>query len=163
MKVRAERPHDAPAIAALTREAFRTAAHTNGNEHRIPGELREAGQLALSLVAEDCDALIGHVAFSPVTISDGSQAWYGLGPISVLPARQGQGIGARLVREGLNRLRALGARGCAVLGEPAYYARFGFVPAAPLTLPGPPPEYFQRIVFAGEAPYGVVSYPSAFG
>ncbi|MEC4630073.1 N-acetyltransferase, partial [Bacillus safensis] len=87
--------------------------------------------------------LLGHVAVSPVTVSDGSTGWYGLGPISVLPARQGQGIGAALMRAAIDALRQQGARGCVLLGEPAYYGRFGFRAEPGLVLPGVPAEYFQ--------------------
>ena len=69
-----------------------------------------ANALAISLVAEVDGEVVGHIAFSPVTISDGSQNWYGLGPISVLPKCQRQGIGRALMQEGLSRLKARGAK-----------------------------------------------------
>ena len=161
--IREEASEDAAAIAAVTAKAFASAAHTDGTEHALPGKLRHAGDLTLSLVAQASDgALVGHVAFSPVTISDGSDGWYGLAPLSVIPSRQGEGIGSALVCEGLARLRRLGARGCVVLGEPAYYGRFGFAHDPALAFPGPPPEYFQRLLFEGASPRGSVRYAPAF-
>ena len=161
--VRDERGSDADAIATLTYLAFSEAQHTDGTEGAIAGRLRDAGALTVSLIAETNGAAIGHAAFSPVMIADGSAGWYWLGPVAVVPARQAQGIGSALIREGIARLRRLGARGCVVLGDPAFYGRFGFRHDPGLVYPGPPPEYFQRIVFSGPAPHGEVSYSRAFG
>ena len=162
--IRPEQKGDEAAISALTTAAFATAAHSNGTEAVIVERLRDAGELTLSLVAtNEAGLLVGHVAFSPVRIADGSENWFGLGPISVLPTCQGQGIGAALIREGLGRLEEHGAAGCVVLGEPAYYGRFGFAHDPMLTYPGPPADYFQRLVLCGDAPSGVVSYSNAFG
>ena len=163
MRRRDEGIGDAAAIAALTDAAFRDAPHRSGTEAAIVAALREDGVLALSLVAEDDDGMLaGHVAFSPVRLSGGEPGWFGLGPVSVVPDRQGRGIGAALVRAGLARLRAEGADGCVVLGDPAYYARFGFVADARLQLPGVPPAYFQVLAFGGEVPAGTVAYADAF-
>ncbi|AOF91163.1 N-acetyltransferase [Sinorhizobium sp. RAC02] len=162
MIVRPEQPTDIDAIRTLTETAFRTAAHADGTEHVIIDRLRAAGVLTLSLVAEVDGVIVGHVAFSPVTVSDGSSDWYGLGPISVDPGRQGSGIGSRLVREGLDRLKALGAAGCVLLGDPAYYGRFGFERDPKLTLDGVPPEYFMRVAFSPVYGGGTVSYHPGF-
>ncbi|HYD24886.1 MAG TPA: N-acetyltransferase [Croceibacterium sp.] len=161
--IRGERPDDHAAIAALTEAAFREARHADGSEGAIPARLRAAGELTVSLVVEAGGELVGHVAFSPVAIADGTEGWYGLGPVSVIPARQGRGIGTALVRQGLERLRRLGAGGCVVLGEPAYYGRFGFRHDPQLTYPGPPPDYFLTLVLAGAPPAGEVRYAAAFG
>jgi putative acetyltransferase len=162
--IRPERPRDEASIAGLTAEAFAGHPHSDGSEPAIVERLRASGELTLSLIAEDDGgALLGHVAFSPVTIGDGTREWYGLGPVSVAPARQREGIGSALIRDGLARVRALGAGGCVVLGEPAYYARFGFAHDAALVYPGPPAEYFQRLAFGNEVPRGQVSYSGAFG
>ncbi len=160
--LRPERSDDADAIRALTETAFRTAPHADGTEHIIIDRLRTAGALTLSLVVEADGAIVGHVAFSPVTVSDGSAGWYGLGPISVDPARQGEGIGGRLIGEGLQRLKALGATGCVLLGDPAYYTRFGFATDPKLVLDGVPPEYFMRVAFSPVYGEGTVSYHPAF-
>lgn len=160
--LRPERPEDVDAIRTLTETAFETAPHADGTEHIIIDRLRAAGALTLSLVMEADGVLVGHVAFSPVTVSDGSADWYGLGPISVDPARQGEGIGGRLIGEGLQRLKALGAAGCVLLGDPAYYSRFGFVADPKLTLDGVPPEYFMRVAFSPVYGGGTVSYHPGF-
>ena len=160
--IRKERPADEQAITALIDAAFRDAPHSDGTEAAIVERLRADGDLALSLVAAE-GSLVGHVAFSPVTLSDGTPRWYGLGPVSVIPLRQRAGIGSALIEEGLERLRQMDAGGCVVLGDPAYYRRFGFAHDAALAYPGPPPEYFQRMILSGPAPQGTVSYAPAFG
>jgi putative acetyltransferase len=118
--------------------------------------------LSISLVAEDRGAIVGHVAISPVSISDGSAGWYMLGPISVAPDRQGLGIGSQLVERGLVELNKLAAAGCVLVGNPNYYRRFGFKPESALVLPGIPPEFFQAISFGAEIPTGIVTYHEAF-
>jgi putative acetyltransferase len=162
MIIRPEREDDVDAIRTLTETALRTAPHADGTEHVIIDRLRAAGVLTLSLVAEIDGVIVGHIAFSPVAVSDGSTDWYGLGPISVDPARQGAGIGSRLVREGLVRLKALGAAGCVLLGDPVYYGRFGFEPDPKLVLDRVPPEYFMRVAFSPVYGGGTVSYHPGF-
>jgi putative acetyltransferase len=160
--IRPEAPADAPAIHALTRDAFEHAPHTDHTEHFIVDALRAAGALTLSLVDEQDGLLRGHVALSPVTVSDGTTGWFGLGPISVSPVYQGRGVGSGLVRAALDRLRGQGAAGCVVLGEPGYYGRFGFRVDPKLVLPGVPPEYFQALHWTGAAASGEVNYHPAF-
>ena len=160
--VRAEAPSDIAAIAQVTAAAFATAQHSDGNEAEVIDRLRADGDLALSLVAV-AGGIVGHVAFSPVQISDGSRTWYGLGPVSVTPEFQRRGAGAALVRAGLALLRERSARGCVVLGNPDYYARFGFVHDPVLAYPGPPARFFQRLVLHGAPPSGVVTYAPGFG
>ncbi|MBE1285612.1 MAG: GNAT family N-acetyltransferase [Rhodobacteraceae bacterium] len=162
MNIREEQAGDAPAIHEITRLAFDGAEHSDGSEPGIVDGLRRAGALTLSLVAETEGQLTGHVAFSPVTIGRVEQGWFGLGPVSVLPAFQAQGIGSALIRDGLERLRASGASGCVVLGEPDYYSRFGFVRDARVTFDGVPPEYFMVLVLQGAAPAGAVTYHPSF-
>lgn len=162
MRIRKEEPSDMAAVEATTIAAFQNAAHTNHAEQFIVRALRNSGQLTVSLVAEDNGSIIGHVAVSPVAISSGAEGWYGLGPISVTPKHQGQGVGAQLMEHALAELRALGAAGCVVLGEPGYYSRFGFNAVPSLVLPGVPAEYFQAISFNGSLPLGTVSYHDSF-
>jgi putative acetyltransferase len=162
IEIRNEASSDIAAIGALTIAAFRDAPHTSHTEHLIVNALRSAGQLSISLVAIDKGEIVGHVAVSPVTISDGTNGWYGLGPISVAPRRQRQGIGIRLMEQALLELRRGGAAGCVVLGEPKYYSRFGFKTEPALVLSDVPPEYFQVILLRGEMPCGTVSYHRAF-
>jgi putative acetyltransferase len=91
-----------------------------------------------------------------------ARGWFGLGPVSVLPAHQGAGIGSRLVREALARLKATGAHGCVLVGEPAFYGRFGFRAEPALVLAEVPPKYFQALRFAHHLPCGVVTFHAAF-
>ncbi|RFZ86654.1 N-acetyltransferase [Shinella sp. WSJ-2] len=162
MILRQEGEGDVDAIRTLTETAFRSAPHADGTEHLIIDRLRAAGALTLSLVAEVDGRIIGHVAFSPVTLFDGTADWYGLGPISVDPAHQGKGIGGKLIQQGLARLKALGAAGCVLLGDPAYYSRFGFVSDSALTLGGVPPEYFMHVAFSPVYGGGTVTYHPGF-
>lgn len=160
--IRPETPADIAAIHQLTEAAFRDAEHTSHTEQFINDALREAGMLTLSLVADDGDAIVGHVAISPVSLSDGSVGWFGLGPVSVLPERQGEGLGSRLIRQALDALRGQGAAGCVVLGNPDYYGRFGFRANPRMVLPEVPPVYFQILAFAGSVPEASVRYHQAF-
>lgn len=160
--IRPETSADARAIRRLTDAAFADAPHASGNEGTIVDALRAEGTLALSLVAGEDDAIVGRVAFSAVTAAGEDVGWYGLGPISVSPDRQRQGIGTALIRAGLDRLRARGGRGCVLVGDPGYYCRFGFEPYPVLTFAGVPAEYFLRRTLAGNAPAGAVTYRPAF-
>jgi putative acetyltransferase len=160
--IRPETPVDIAAIHALTAAAFRHAAHASHTEQFINDALRKAGRLTLSLVADDAGTIVGHVAISPVSLSDGSRGWYGLGPVSVLPERQQEGIGSRLIRQALDDLRKQGAAGCVVLGDPGYYGRFGFRTDSRMVLPDMPPAYFQVLSFMGQMPNASVSYHEAF-
>lgn len=160
--LRAERPADIPAIRALTRAAFAGAPYSSGTEAAIVDALRTAGALTLSLVAELDGEVVGHVAFSPVRIDGADLGWFGLGPVSVAPARQRQGIGRMLVEAGLVRIEAEGAAGCVVLGDPAYYRRFGFTADPALRYGDVPPPYFQSRRFSGPAAAGGVAYHPGF-
>lgn len=160
--IRKESPADVTAIQAVTVAAFLNATYTSRTEQYILNALRRSGQLSISLVATENGAVIGHVAVSPVAISDGAAGWYGLGPVSVSPEHQGQGVGGQLVAQALVELRQLDAAGCVVLGDPKYYSRFGFNAEPSLALSGVPPEYFQAITFSGSLPVGEVSYHESF-
>lgn len=160
--IRKETLADIAAIEQVTTDAFLKAPHTSHTEQYIVDALRRAGQLAVSLVAEENGRIIGHVAVSPVTISSGARHWYGGGPLSVIPEKQGQGVGTLLMNAALQALRELGAEGCVLVGEPAFYSRFGFVARRELVYPGIPPQYFQAISFSGNWPEGEVAYHEAF-
>jgi putative acetyltransferase len=162
MWIRAESIADHDAIRRVTTEAFAGAEHASGSEARIIDALRDADALACSLVADIDGRIAGHVALSPVALEDGSGGWYGLGPVSVDPQDQKRGVGAALVRAALAALPALGARGCVVLGDPGYYARFGFRPHPQLRYPGAPAEYFMALPLQGSAPHAIVAYHDAF-
>jgi putative acetyltransferase len=143
--------------------AFLEAEHSDGNEAKIVERLREAAALTVSLVATNDEMIVGHVAFSPVTVDGRSDGWFGLGPVAVLPDRQRHGIGTALIQTGLAQLRAQGSIGCVVLGEPGYYCRFGFEVDPDLRLGGVPAEYFQRLKFNEQPCGGLVKYHPAFG
>jgi putative acetyltransferase len=160
--IRKETDADVSAITEVTVAAFKTLAVSNQTEHFIIAALRAAGALTLSLVAEVEGRVIGHIAFSPVTISDGTRNWYGLGPVSVLPAYQRQGVGKALIREGLARLKAMNAQGCCLVGHPDYYRKFGFINMPGLVLEGVPPEVFFALSFDGHPPQGAVAFHAGF-
>lgn len=160
--IRDEVNADVAVIAKVTVAAFKTLAISNHTEQYIIEALRAAKALTVSLVAEREGNIIGHVAFSPVTISDNTPNWYGLGPVSVLPEYQRQGIGTALIHEGLSRLKKLNASGCCLVGHPEYYRRFGFTNIAELTLEGVPPEVFFALPLIAPPPQGLVHFHEAF-
>ncbi len=160
--IRSEQANDIATIRAVTKAAFAPMAYSSQTEAEIIDALRDAGALTISLIALDQGEIVGHVAFSPVTIDGEDKGWFGLGPVSVRPDRQKSGTGGRLIREGLTRLAKTGARGCVVLGEPGYYKRFGFDNHAALRFEGVPAEYFMAQAFEGRVPSGRVSYHAGF-
>lgn len=160
--IRSETNDDIGAIAEVTIAAFQTLEISNHTEQFIVEALRAAQALTVSLVAEVGGRVIGHIAFSPVTISDGTQNWYGLGPVSVLPEYQRQGIGKALIHEGLLRLKSRHARGCCLVGHPEYYKKFGFDNVPELVHEGVPPEVFLALSFDGNTPRGTVSFHEGF-
>lgn len=162
MELRLERPGDEDAIDRVTTRAFAGNSHTGHAEAEIIRALRTAGDLTLSLVAETCGALVGHAAFSPVAVDGLCDDRYGLGPVSVDPDFQRRGIGSALVQQGLTLLRDRGAKGCAVLGNPDFYRRFGFTSDGALHYGAVPAKYIQFLVFEGEQPSGTLSYAPAF-
>lgn len=160
--IRDEKPTDIDSIREVTIAAFQTLEISEHTEQFIIEALRAANALALSLVAEVDGRVVGHIAFSPVGISDGTTDWYGLGPISVLPAYQRQSIGKALMHEGLKQLEALNAAGCCLVGHPEYYRKFGFKNPDGLVFEGVPPEVFMVLTFDGCIPQGIVTYHEAF-
>lgn len=164
MLIRPERPTDLPERDALTAAAFANHPHTDGSEVPLLHGLAADGDLALSLVVEnDNGTLLGHLALSPVALSDGTPGWYGLGPMAVRPDAQGVGLGSALVREALAWLKAQEAGGCVLLGDPAFYGRLGFAPIPGLVLPGFPEAFFLGVALRTPAPQGTVAYARAFG
>jgi putative acetyltransferase len=160
--LRNESDTDIDTIGKVTMAAFQTLEISQQTEQFIVEALRAAGALTISLVAEVDGQVVGHIAFSPVSISDGTRNWYGLGPVSVLPEFQRQGIGKALIREGLARLRALNAQGCCLVGHPDYYGKFGFANAPQLVLEGVPANVFFALSFDGHMPRGTVTFHDAF-
>ncbi|MHC4925978.1 MAG: GNAT family N-acetyltransferase [Planctomycetota bacterium] len=161
--IRQETVADVEAITAVTKLAFAGHPFSQQSEHFIVCALRAASVMRVSLVAEVDGVVVGHIAFSPVTFTDSSADWYGLGPVSVTPERQNQGIGSRLVNEGLARLKELGAAGCVLVGDPAFYKRFGFASPAGLSHEGVPQENVLALRFNGSLPQGQVQFHEAFG
>ena len=160
--IRNETQDDVRAITEVTIAAFKTLEISNHTEQFIIEALRAAKALTVSLVAEMDSRVIGHIAFSPVTLSDGTPNWYGLGPVSVLPEHQRKGIGKTLIEEGLSRLKDLNARGCCLVGHPEYYRKFGFKNLPGLVHEGVPPEFFFALPFDGRTPQGTVTLHDGF-
>jgi putative acetyltransferase len=162
MIIRKETPSDIEAITHVTIAAFKTLPISNHTEQFIIKALRAAGALTVSLVAEVDGRVVGHVAFSPVIMSDGTKDWYGLGPVSVVPEYQKQGIGKSLINEGLTLLKELGGQGCVLVGDPNYYKRFGFKNFPELNYEGVPQEVFLALPFNEKVPQGVVVFHEGF-
>jgi putative acetyltransferase len=128
--IREERRGDAERIREVNLAAFETSTEAN-----LVDALRRQATPLVSLVAEDEPDIIGHILFSPVTLTgEPGLTLMGLAPMAVLPSRQRQGVGSTLVREGLDRCRQLNVAAVVVLGHPDYYPRFGFRPAVRLCL-----------------------------
>jgi putative acetyltransferase len=160
--IRNEIDADVDAISEVTAAAFKTLEISNHTEQFIIEALRADSALTVSLIAEVDGHVVGHVAFSPVTISDGTQNWYGLGPVSVLPEHQRKGIGKSLILEGLSRLKGLNAKGCCLVGNPNYYRKLGFKNVSGLVHEGVPQEVFLAMVFDGQIPQGTVNFHDGF-
>ena len=162
MIIRSETDLDIQVITEVTIAAFENVEVSNHTEQFIIEALRAAKVLTISLVAEMDKRVVGHIAFSPVIISDGSQDWYGVGPFSVLPEYQRQGIGTALMKHGLSMLRERKAQGCCLVGYPDYYKRFGFQSIPRLTYEGVPQEVFLALPLHSKIPQGFVIFHEGF-
>ena len=162
IRLRSEQTQDADSIRAVIRAAFATHPLSLHNEERIVDALRDAGVLAVSIVATSDDHVVGHIACSPVVIDDQDCGWYGLGPVAVRPDMQRSGIGAMLVRASITELTQRGAEGIVLLGDLEYYERFGFKQQSRLVLPGAPANHFLSLSLQGGNPSGTVTYHAAF-
>ncbi|CAN7322472.1 N-acetyltransferase [Pseudorhodoferax sp. LjRoot39] len=160
--IRPEAPSDGDSIEQVTRRAFLSHPYSHQTEQFIIRALRADHALSVSFVAEEAGRVIGHIAFSPVTISDGAVDWYGLGPISVDPEWQRRGVGRALMERGLAELRKIGANGCILVGDPAFYTRFGFANNPALVLEDVPQEYVLSLSFGTSYALGKVRFHSAF-
>ena len=160
--IRNEKDADVDTITEVTVTAFKTLEISNHTEQFIIEALRANNALTVSLIAEMDGHVVGHVAFSPVTISDGTQNWYGLGPVSVLPEHQRKGIGKSLILEGISRLKDLNAKGCCLVGHPDYYRKLGFKNVTGLVHEGVPQEVFLVMSFDGQIPQGTVNFHDGF-
>ena len=162
IQIREEIPGDITAIRTLTEAAFRGRPYADGDEQDVIDRLREADALVLSLVALDDDEVVGQVTFSPAINEDNTGPWFALGPVSVSPERQGEGIGASLIEAGLTRLASTGALGCILTGDPNYYSRFGFEVSPATCAEKEPAEFFQLKLLQGNTPRGRFTFHGAF-
>ena len=162
MIIRPEGRNDFAAIREIIRAAFSGKPYAAGDEAELVETLRVENALTVSMVCEVDGTVVGQIAFSPAQTSDGTQNWYALGPVSVVPARQGKGIGAMLVHAGLQAIAELGANGCILTGDPAYYARFGFQ-RSPSNVPlGESSAHFMIKLLGQRQPTGSISFHAAF-
>lgn len=162
MEIREEQSEDHSEIHRLTSSAFAGLAHSNGSEPDIIDSLLADGDLTLSLVALMGPDLIGHIAFSLVRIGTYIHDWYGLGPVSVRPDLQRSGVGSALINEGLRIIKNMCANGCALIGDPNYYFRFGFVSDGSVRYGDLPARYVQWKSFGEQRPKGALLYSRAF-
>ena len=162
LEIRAETDEDQPGIRELTESAFRGRPYAGGDEQDVIDRLRQAEVMTLSLVAVDAGELTGQITFSPAEVDDGSGPWFALGPVSVRPDRQGEGIGSKLILEGIKQISALGALGCILTGNPDYYRRFGFELSYANTPSNEPAEFFMIKLLDGKQPDGRFAFHRAF-
>ena len=161
--IRPEAERDARAVRALIMAAFGRPA-----EAQLVDELRGQARPVVSLVAQENDAVVGHIMFTPVSLLNFPELIMGLAPMAVVPERQGAGIGSALVRAGLDGCKELGAAAAVVLGHPQYYPRFGFSPAARFGIASEydvPPEAFMAVELRRDAlrgASGTARYHPAF-
>ena len=163
VEIRPERSDDIDAIGELITSAFLGMPYADGDEAELVEALRAQNALSVSLVAELDGTIVGQVAFSPARASRSVPGWYALGPVAVLPTRQGAGIGSMLVRTGLEAVSELGAMGCILTGNSAFYSRFGFEPAPESAPSGEPSEFFMVKLLRGQLPVGSIHFHEAFG
>lgn len=162
MIIRSEKPSDIEAIAEVTKAAFKDDSFSQQTEHFTIHDLRADDALIISLVSEVDGQVVGHIAFSSVTISDGTTNWHGLGPVSVLPEYQGRRIGTALVNSGLALLESIDSKGSVLVGLPTYFNRFGFWNHPQLVCEGIAQEVFVAKPLAGQVPCGTVEFHQAF-
>jgi putative acetyltransferase len=162
LDIRPESPGDHAAIYDLTKRAFAPMPYAGGDEQDLINKLRDTGALAISLVAELDGRIVGHVAFSPAFADDESEGWYALGPVSAEPELKHRGIGSAVIKAGLDMLRERDAAGCVLVGNPAYYSRFGFLPFPKLCPEGEPAEFFQILPLRVTEPTAVVRFHPLF-
>ncbi|PTW59711.1 putative acetyltransferase [Breoghania corrubedonensis] len=166
MQIRKETARDCPAISRLIAEAFLSAQHSTGREADIVIGMRAAGALALSLVAEEEGRIVGHIAISEARVGE-EAGWFLVGPLAVLPAWQGRGIGSALMKAAIEELKTGEAGGQSLgfvlVGYPDYYGRFGFRSFAGLTVAGVPAENVMGLPFGTREPMGELIHHPAFG
>lgn len=161
--IRREAEADIPAIRGLTSRAFADKPYSRQREAEIVEKLRDTDALAFSFMAVKGPAVVGHIAASEVEISDGTENWFAVGPISVDPDRQGEGIGSLIMERALTELREMGAGGAVAVGDAVFLERFGFQEVPGLVWPGMDPQFVRALPLADAvAPAGTVVYHKAF-
>lgn len=160
--IRPEEPGDEKAIHAVVTLAFEGHPYSDGDEQDVIDRLRDDGDLLLSLVAMDSDAIIGQITYSPAILMNGELGWVVLGPVAVEPSHQGQGIGRALIEAGEVIMKERGAKGMTVLGDPEIYSRFGFEQDTPMWLAGELGWAFQVKSFGEDIPACEQRYVRAF-
>ena len=160
--IRTEEAKDCEIIYDLTKRAFAPMPFAAGDEQDLINSLRDNGALSLSLVAEYEDQIIGHVAFSPAIAKDDSGPWYGLGPVSVAPEFQSQGVGSALINQGLDMLRKEGTAGCILVGNVDYYKRFGFEQAPTSCPTNEPKDNYMILPMAVSKTSSVIDFHPLF-
>ncbi len=151
---------DFAAIESICRAAF-------PDEDLMPvvEDLLREGQGVLSLVGEVDSRLVGHVIFTDCSVAGTSGKAALLGPLAVAPEWQRRGVGSAIVRAGFQRLRDAGVGRAFVLGDPAYYGRFGFLPESRVVPPYPLPDEWEgawqskALCDASTPPRGELSLP----
>ncbi|MCX2979894.1 N-acetyltransferase [Halieaceae bacterium IMCC14734] len=160
--IRKECAADCDSIRSITVSAFRGMPYAGGDEQDVIDRLRSANALTLSLIAVIEEEVVGHIAFSPATTSDGSCPWFALGPVSVIPERQCKGVGRALIENGLAQLKSMNALGCILTGNPAYYKKFGFQLAPENAPSNEPAEFFMLKQLSSGVAQGQFSFHEAF-
>ncbi len=162
--IRPEYSDEAPAIRAMVTRAFEGHPYSDGDEQDVIDRLRADGDLALSLVAvTDAGAIIGQITYSRAILMNGEEGWYVLGPVAVEPRHQGKGIGRALIETGEAAMKARGAKGLTVLGDPKIYSRFGYAQDTAMWLAGELAWAFQVKSFGAPIPACEQRYVRAFG
>lgn len=162
LTLRDARPEDAGAIRDLTAEAFAPMRFSDGTEATLPAALRADGDMVLERVGILDGRIVAHVAFSPARVG-GEVGWCALGPISIAPAVQRRGYGSALIRDALELLRAQGARGCVLTGNPAVYGPLGFANDGRVAAGDTPARNVMWLGFDGAVPSGEIAFAPAFG
>ncbi len=162
MIIRPERQADFAKIHRLVEAAFGGAAEAD-----LVDGLRADGDVLASLVAELDGEVVGHLLFSslPIAHEDGTIRGAALAPLCAAPARQGQGVGSALVRAGIEACIGLGLEAIVVLGQPGYYARFGFSAEAAREIRSPysgGPAFMALSLKPGPGLRGEARYAPAF-
>lgn len=159
IRIRQEVAGDEAAIDGVIAAGFAGKPDADGTEAKIINTLREAGALVLSLVAETKGRIVGQVALSPAMV--GADKYLCLGPIAVLPECQGRGVGSDLMAHALGVAWAYGRDGVVLMGDPAFYGRFGFERCPAVTYDGPGADHIQVLCF-GPEPRGAVRFHPAY-